>query len=995
MKFSSLLFCLTIGGQLLAQEYWQQEVNYTIHVELDDVNHLLRGHETFEYINNSPDVLDKIYIHIWPNAYKNEKTALAKQLYNEGSLILTKNAKTERGWIDSLDFKVNNVSVNWEYDPEHIDIAVLYLSEKLNPGQRIVVTTPFLVKIPTGTISRLGHIDQSYQITQWYPKPAVYDKNGWNQMPYLNQGEFYSEYGSFDVTITLPENYVVGATGDLQTSSEIMFLDSISNYTQTNIQKIAAMDKAKQKIVPRVSSKIKKTIRYTQTNVHDFAWFADKYYYVLKGEVELPHSKRKVTSWAMFTPQNAKFWKKAIEYINDGVYYYSLWNGDYPYNQVTAVDGTISAGGGMEYPNVTVIGNAYSDSELEVVIVHEVGHNWFYGILGSNERVHGWMDEGLNTANEVRYMQSKYPDNTSLSDAVLGGAFHFNDLDHHDQGDLSVRALIGQGLDQPIETHSACFTSINYGIIMYQKTGLVLNYLHEYLGPKYDECMQQYFETWKFKHPQPEDLKNTFETCTGKDLSWVFNDLIQTSKTVDFKLRVKKVGSNHYRATIKNVGQIDGPAFVQSLDSEGKIIEYQIVEPGNKKTVTEFIAEIDINQIVIDQNKSIPESNRQNNSWKKTGLFHHFEKPKFEFLIGDNESKKSNVFWTPIVAGNYYDKFMIGAAFHNYGIPFNKFQYLIAPMYSFGRNSISGISEFSYSTLPKKGLKISTIGVSVKSFKNDSTFTRNSSYYVIASPYWTADIGSKSKNNSPFAQKIRIQGMYRLDVVGPSQMKHAGGFAKYDWNYNTQDHKLNIESRIDFATNTSNSNQFGRASISTEYAFRYVKKTKSWISLRGYFGGFWDNHFSGTSVNNYSLALNGMNGSQDIFVEDYYFGRGLATGIWSQQRADNMGGFKSNSIFGATDQWLATANFYIQLPIPANLIGIFGDLGTVRLGSTNYLAYDAGLALKLGKVLAVYFPVYWNDVIENSFLTKKYSERIRFSLKLNLYNGNFKLRQLI
>lgn len=175
----------------------------------------------------------------------------------------------------------------------------------------------------------------------------------------------------------------------------------------------------------------------------------------------------------MFVPHNTLHWQNAIEYINDGTYYYSLWNGDYPYNNVTAVDGTISAGGGMEYPTITVIGNTSSKEELEVVIVHEVGHNWFYGILGSNERVHGWMDEGLNTLNEVRYIQTKYPNNTRLSDMVLNGKFHFDKLNYHDQGDLSYRTLASLALDQPIETPSTDFSSINYGLIMYQKTGLV------------------------------------------------------------------------------------------------------------------------------------------------------------------------------------------------------------------------------------------------------------------------------------------------------------------------------------------------------------------------------------------------------------------------------------------------------------------------------------------------------------------------------------------
>ena len=129
---------------------------------------------------------------------------------------------------------------------------------------------------------------------------------------------------------------------------------------------------------------------------------------MLKDSVELPHSGRSVTTWAMFTPNEEHLWEKSSDYLNKSTYYYSLWNGDYPYNQVTAVDGTISAGGGMEYPNVTVIGESGSDFALNVVIAHEVGHNWFYGILGSNERINAWMDEGLNSFNETRYLMEYY-----------------------------------------------------------------------------------------------------------------------------------------------------------------------------------------------------------------------------------------------------------------------------------------------------------------------------------------------------------------------------------------------------------------------------------------------------------------------------------------------------------------------------------------------------------------------------------------------------------
>ncbi|MFN5910363.1 MAG: hypothetical protein ACK45H_03420 [Bacteroidota bacterium] len=164
--FSALLLSITFSKGS-AQNYWQQEVNYKITVRLNDTEHSLMAYEEFEYINNSPDKLDRIYVHLWPNAYRNGKTALGRQQYEGGETELTFGEEKNKGSIDSLDFKVNDQKVKWEYDPQNIDIAILYLNTPLGPGERMKVSTPFYVKIPSGSISRLGHIDQSYQITQW------------------------------------------------------------------------------------------------------------------------------------------------------------------------------------------------------------------------------------------------------------------------------------------------------------------------------------------------------------------------------------------------------------------------------------------------------------------------------------------------------------------------------------------------------------------------------------------------------------------------------------------------------------------------------------------------------------------------------------------------------------------------------------------------------------------------------------------------------------
>ncbi|MEN9988758.1 MAG: hypothetical protein RLZZ585_1797 [Bacteroidota bacterium] len=971
---------LLITGSAFTQDYWQQEVNYTIQVRLNDKNHELSGYEVLEYVNNSPNTLDRIYMHVWPNAYKDGSSALAKQLYRQGDGKLTFAKEEDKGFIDSLDFKSEGVKLKWEYDVENPDICVIYLNTPLRNGDRVRINTPFKVKIPSGEISRMGHIGQSYQITQWYPKPAVYDKNGWNAIPYLNQGEFYSEYGSYDVSITLPKNYIVGATGDLQTKSEVAFMDEQVEMTRQKLaedENLVGSEK-----FPESSSEMK-TIRYTQSKVHDFAWFADKRYRVLRGEVVLPHSKRKVTTWALYTPQNTKFWKHAIEYINDGTYYYSLWNGDYPYNQVTAVDGTISAGGGMEYPNVTVIGNSSSKEELEVVIVHEVGHNWFYGILGSNERVHGWMDEGMNTLNEMRYIQTKYPNNTRFSDMILNGRFHLEDLDHHDSGDITYSSLASLGIDQPIETHSDQFTSINYGGIMYQKTGLVFFYLKDYLGEeKFNAAMSAYFEAWKFKHPQPEDMRKVLETTSGKDLSWLFEDLIQTTNHVDYKLKNVGIGKQGAVVRVKNVGQVNGPIEI-NVYAKDQLVETHWLEPGQTSATLKTPFK-DIQKVIIDESKDIPELNRNNNTWRANTLLHKIEPIKQEFLFSDNEADHNSLRWLPMLGGNVYDGFMLGATFHNLGLPFQKLSYVLTPMFGFNSKKPVGMAEFSYSMLPKKGLKFSNLGLSIKSFSRNSYDGEN---FVAFTPYWSATIGNR-KNRSDFSQDVLVKGLYgvKTSELGNDEK---GGFLQYGLNWSSQDHQWNIKVRAEYIDGQLI--QLGRMSMTAKYNWRYMKnKMKRNLELRAYFGTNLYQHLTITPIDylseRYNLSLSGGKGVQDLFYEEYNFARNDVSGFWSQQRMENFGNFKTTSSFGISSSWLGSMNLYFQLPIKPNLFGVFADYGAFSNGTSIETAYNAGLGLRISNILSVYFPLVRSSNMGS--LWTNYSNEIRFSLKLNLVNAN-------
>ena len=506
------------GSWLAAfSQYWQQQVNFTIDVSLNDKEHTLDGFERIEYINNSPDTLRFIWFHLWPNAYKNDKTAYSDQALENGSTKFYFSNKEDRGYINRLEFKVNNQTATVEDHPQYIDIIKVVLPSPSAPGEKTIITTPFHVKLPHN-FSRGGHDGQSYQATQWYPKPAVYDRKGWHPIPYLDQGEFYSEFGNFDVSITLPKNYVVAATGDLQNADEKNWLLTRSTFSwQPEKEKTKnkyGQTQTKTQLYPTSSTELK-TIRYLQNNVHDFAWFADKRFIVKHESFQLPSGKT-IDAYSYYTQAENERWKNSLQSIKDAITTRSEWVGEYPYNVVSAVQGPASFGGGMEYPTITIISPQPNETMLDFTIAHEVGHNWFYGILGTNERKHPWMDEGINTFYDNRYSRWKYGADGELK---LGStSFAIRDAER-----LLFESKAAAKKDQPINTDGDKFTDLNYDLVAYYKTGAWLELIEKKLGKEtFDKAMQEYFRQWQFKHPFPEDFKKVLETASGQNLNAEF-----------------------------------------------------------------------------------------------------------------------------------------------------------------------------------------------------------------------------------------------------------------------------------------------------------------------------------------------------------------------------------------------------------------------------------------------------------------------------------------
>ncbi len=485
-----LWLLLTVQPVFAQTTYWQQEVNYHIDVSLQDKDHTLDGFARIEYINRSPDTLRFIWFHLWPNAYKTDRTAFSDQLLENGNTSFYFSGADQKGYINRLGFKVNGTVAETEDHPQHIDIVKLLLPSPLPPGGSISITTPFHVKLPYN-FSRGGHEGESYQVTQWYPKPAVYDAHGWHPMPYLDQGEFYSEFGSFDVKITVPENYVVAATGTLQEEKEKEWLKGREQYTW-----VPGQVKEKNKygqirtvhILYPASAIATKTLTFRQDKIHDFAWFADKRFIVKQDTCLLPSGKI-IQVGAYYTPAYRSAWDSALTYAKAAVRFYSTAVGEYPYAVVSVVQGPGSFGGGMEYPTITVLSPYARGESLDGLIAHEIGHNWFYGALASNEREYPWMDEGINTYYERQYLEARYGRR------------------YKGENELYYRQVISRN-DQPIATPSERFSDINYGLIAYNKTADWLQYLAGTLPPgQLDAAIRHYYRQWQFRHPSPHDLQ--------------------------------------------------------------------------------------------------------------------------------------------------------------------------------------------------------------------------------------------------------------------------------------------------------------------------------------------------------------------------------------------------------------------------------------------------------------------------------------------------------
>lgn len=970
-----MLFFLGVifPGKATAQNYFQQEVNFRINITLDDQNHVLRGNETFEYINHSPDTLHFLYVHLWPNAYSNNETALAKQLFELYGKQELFDKPDLAGWIDSIDFRANNLKVHWHILKDREDICQLHLNEPLKPGDTTYISTPFRVQVPKGEISRLGSNGKSFQISQWYPKPAVYDQDGWHPMSYLDQGEFYSEFGTYDVSITLPESYTVAATGALQTIEELQRLERIANDT------IQLDTLAGEKISDSPGSTKLKTLRYTSQSMHDFAWFADPDFHVTKETVTLPESGRKVIIYALFTDHQAELWEHALSYASEALLTFSKWIGDYPYSSFTVVQTKLKSGLGMEYPSLAVIGDASDAYSLDEVITHEICHNWFYAALASNERLHPYLDESLTSAYTARYMLEKYPDTKLweiyIKNEKLAKFFNIDKQHIQEAEEYFWLSLARNNLEQPINLNATELDETNYNLILYYKGARGVNYLRAYLGDSlFDSAINEYYRRWKFKHPQPDDFRLTIETHTGKDLRWFFEDFLGTTKRLDYKIERLQ----DQKLLIKNTGELASPLIISGLKDDSVYFEKWIDGFEGQRWID--LPAGNYTEVKIDPNHVMPEIFRKNNNIRKHGIFRKSDPLQTQLYFSIEDQEKNNLMYFPSFSWTREDGLMVGLALHNGFVIPKPLEYFIMPFYGFEHSKLAGYARLSYTITPFQKL------VRMAAFSLEGTqfgAPGNQNYQTLKAG---VELFFRSNHQKPFIQSIYGNYIQASNLIQLNSEEKAAQNSFVQIGYH-----LKKQSRINPFTLHS----------AIEYAQVYQKITAELNYRLSYYGenrGLDFKLFSGAMLKEssnaslYGLAPAGRSGSELYLYQGFYPDRFSAfpSTFWSRQMTLNEGGLISpvNKSLGYSN-WLLSLTLTSSLPRKIEKLPIKPFL-TVLLnepGDNHHnnpaVFFEAGVKTGFWNLIEFYIPLLISNTIKSE--TGPFKDRIRLIFTLDSF----------
>ena len=599
--------------------YWQNSADYTIDVNLNESTKEISGSETITYTNNSPDALEFLWMQLDQNLFK---------LDSRGKAIvpLTGSRNGDKGQDFDGGYGINNIKLIYKKGRRSREVNTTYsivdTRMKINlpkaleaNGGTVGIKIDFSFTSPDYGSDRMGVLETEngriFTLAQWYPRMSVYDDvSGWNTLPYLGAGEFYLEYGTFDVNITAPSSHLVVCSGALLNPSEVYTAEQQNRLKQAETSDETVMIRSEAEVTQassRPTNTSTLTWKFRIENARDVAWASSAAFILDAARINLPSGKKSLAMSAYpveSVGQDA--WSRSTEYTKASIEHYSEKWLEYPYPAAINVAGNE---GGMEYPGIVFCNYNSKTARLWGVTDHEFGHIWFPMIVGSNERLHAWMDEGFNTFI-----------NSLSTDAFNDGEYKERKSNMHRMSGMFVNDRL-----EPIYTSPDNLKERNLGILAYYKPSMGLILLREQiLGPeRFDEAFTAYIDRWAYKHPTPDDFFRTMENVAGEDLRWFWRGWFINSWKLDQAITevkyVKNDPSQGAIITIENLEKMPMPVVIELKTKSGKVTRKTLpVEIWKRNTTWTFKVDTteELTKVVIDPDFALPDVDSSNNKWK-------------------------------------------------------------------------------------------------------------------------------------------------------------------------------------------------------------------------------------------------------------------------------------------------------------------------------------------------------------------------------------------
>jgi Peptidase family M1 domain len=605
------------GGQP-GPKYWQNRADYKLFVRLNDQTNEISGTEIITYTNNSPDKLGFIWMQLDQNLFKSD---------SRGNAIIPPTGSRNGAHGQQFDggYTIKSVKLISVEKGKTIELSVefliqdtrmqIYLPSAISAGGgQLKLKIEYSFISPDYGSDRMGILNTKngkiFSVAQWYPRMCVYDDVlGWNTLPYTGPSEFYLEYGDYDISITVPSNHIVVSSGELTNPQDVYTVEQQNRWkSAAQSDKTVIIRSSSELADPksRPTGKQELTWNFKLKNARDAAWASSAAFIIDAARMNLPSGKKSMAISAYpVESDGVDAWGRSTEYTKASNEFNSNKWLEFPYPAATNV---ASVAGGMEYPGIVFCGASAKSGALWGVTDHEFGHTWFPMIVGSNERLFAWMDEGFNTFI-----------NSLASKNFNGGEYNPRTMDMHNLGNI-----ITSDAFEPVMSSPDNMKERNIGVLAYYKPSIGLTLLREQvIGPdRFDRAFKTYIERWAYKHPTPDDFFRTIENVAGENLNWFWrgwfiNNWKLDQAVTDVKY-VKNDPAQGALITIENLEKMPMPVILEIKTKSGKVSRLKLpveVWQRNKQWTFIYPSVEEIISVVSDPDKVLPDSNSSNNSW--------------------------------------------------------------------------------------------------------------------------------------------------------------------------------------------------------------------------------------------------------------------------------------------------------------------------------------------------------------------------------------------